>query len=272
MSSLARTFIVILILSICQLAFGQGGRGGWGRRGQRGGGDTGSGQDAGGGRFQGRGRDSSGGPGPGGGRDANSPPSGDDIAQRVARTETFLKGLDTNGNGMIDPEEASDPSAKGMLDRIFSRIGKEPHYPIAIKEITQGYEAFYRSGGSSSTPGTPSASSPTGTKLAGASPSGAATPAQGSASSPAASSTADAKSTPRKPSRFPTARERLPKGLPDWFLRLDVNGEGQITMSQYVTKGTQDEVEEFARYDLNHDGIITAAECLKVEKGKADSK
>ena len=38
------------------------------------------------------------------------------------------------------------------------------------------------------------------------------------------------------------------------------------------TNWTPEKVAEFARYDLNHDGIITADECLKVEKAKAGSK
>jgi Ca2+-binding EF-hand superfamily protein len=89
---------------------------------------------------------------------------------------------------------------------------------------------------------------------------------------PAAIPPVDAKSVPRKPSRFLTARERLPKGLPDWFLEKDVNGDGQITMAEFTDTWTAEKVAEFDRYDLNHDGIITAAECLKVEKAKAGSK
>ena len=64
----------------------------------------------------------------------------------------------------------------------------------------------------------------------------------------------------------------MPKGLPDWFLEKDVNGNGQITMAEFTDTWTPEKLAEFARYDLNHDGIITAAECLKVEKAKASSK
>ena len=64
----------------------------------------------------------------------------------------------------------------------------------------------------------------------------------------------------------------MPKGLPDWFLEKDANGDGQITMAEYTDNWTPEKVAEFARYDLNHDGIITAAECLKVEKAAAGSK
>ena len=172
---------------------------------------------------------------------------------------------------------------------------------MAIKDIMQGVEAHYRSrssdsgssspGGSSSgtgfrSPAAPasgggssnssssnpvisSVSSAVGANLTTAPPSGQ---AGSSPASAAASAPADAKPAPRKPARFLTARERLPKGLPDWFLEKDVNGNGQITMAEFTDNWTPEKVAEFARYDLNHDGIITAAECLKVEKAKAASK
>jgi len=69
-----------------------------------------------------------------------------------------------------------------------------------------------------------------------------------------------------RPKRFLTARERLPSGLPDWFLRA-ADDDGQITMSGYAANfPPEDVVAQFSKYDLNQDGIITAAECLKVEK------
>jgi hypothetical protein len=206
---------------------------------------------------------------------------------------------------MIDANEVSDPNSRAMLDRILGRIGKEARFPMSISEITQGYDAYYRSGNSASggapsrpylpQGGTSSASgltsppgmgfgTPVATSLgsfssgrpAGLSPFGSSGISsmnsgyalQGSASS----STADPKSTPRKPAHFTTSRERLPKGLPDWFLKADVNGEGQVTMAEFASDWTPDKLREFNRYDLNGDGIITAAECLKVEKTSASAK
>jgi hypothetical protein len=77
---------------------------------------------------------------------------------------------------------------------------------------------------------------------------------------------------PAKPrsERFLTPAERLPKGLPAWFLAKDVHGNGQITMAEFATEWTPETVAEFNRYDLNHDGIITAAEVLKVEGRQAE--
>jgi Ca2+-binding EF-hand superfamily protein len=72
-----------------------------------------------------------------------------------------------------------------------------------------------------------------------------------------------------KSGRFLTPHERLPKGLPDWFLQKDVDGDGQISMAEFASQWTPAAAAEFDRYDLNHDGIITAAECLKVEKQRS---
>ena len=304
MSSFAKLSIILALVAVSQFAIGpdasaqgrRGGRGGWGG-GDRG--DRGGGFDRGGDR--GRGGDRSGG-------------------GSSSRTEEFLKGLDTNHDGTIDADEAADPSAKMMLDRLFSRIGKEPHYPIAISEILEQYDRSRSNGGgsgqsptslrsagtssttsssaggmlsppgmgfgasgshpasvkspsSSSTPAVASTTSPTPAGMM-APPSGAAPPAAIAAAALATSSTPapsseDAK--PRGPARFLTARERLPKGLPDWFVE-KANSDGQVTMADYTKNWTQDAVAKFDRYDLNHDGVITAEECLRVEKGKSSEK
>jgi hypothetical protein len=70
----------------------------------------------------------------------------------------------------------------------------------------------------------------------------------------------------RKSGRFLTSAERLPKGLPDWFTAKDADGDGQIAMAEFARQWSPDRVAEFDRYDRNHDGVITAAECLKTAK------
>jgi hypothetical protein len=81
---------------------------------------------------------------------------------------------------------------------------------------------------------------------------------------PVAPGTADAK-PPTKSGRLRTPIERLPAGLPDWF-RQKADADGQITMAEFTDNWTPDKLAEFEKYDLNHDGIITADEVLKVEK------
>ena len=64
-------------------------------------------------------------------------------------------------------------------------------------------------------------------------------------------------------------RQGVPDGLPDWFRQKDLNGDGQVTMAEFSREWTPEIAAEFNRYDLNHNGIITAAECLKVEKQRS---
>jgi len=70
----------------------------------------------------------------------------------------------------------------------------------------------------------------------------------------------------RKSYRFLTAQERLPGGLPDWFLNSDANHDGQVSMAEYAKDWSDVIVGKFIAYDLNNDGIITPTECLAVEK------
>jgi Ca2+-binding EF-hand superfamily protein len=69
-----------------------------------------------------------------------------------------------------------------------------------------------------------------------------------------------------RPYRILSPMERLPEGLPDWFARNDGNGDGQISMSEFVREWTAEKAGEFARYDLNGDGIITPQEYLQSQK------
>ena len=74
-----------------------------------------------------------------------------------------------------------------------------------------------------------------------------------------------AKPLVRSSGKWRTAKELLPKGLPAWFLA-KADTDGQITMAEYTDRWTTEAVTQFEKYDLNHDGIITAAEVLKVER------
>lgn len=62
--------------------------------------------------------------------------------------------------------------------------------------------------------------------------------------------------------RFKTPTERLPKGMPEWFARLDINGDGQISMAEFASEWSVAQAAEFRSWDHNGDGIITPGECL----------
>ncbi len=66
--------------------------------------------------------------------------------------------------------------------------------------------------------------------------------------------------------RFHSPRERLPAGLPAWFVERDADGDGQVMMSEYAREWTDEKVSQFYRYDLNRDGVVTPRECLTAGK------
>jgi len=57
----------------------------------------------------------------------------------------------------------------------------------------------------------------------------------------------------------------FPIGLPEWFSLRDSNGDGQIDMVEFADEWTEEKAAEFAKYDLNEDGIVMPKECLKAE-------
>lgn len=223
---------------------------------------------------------------------------------RLARVVEFLRRLDTNGNGMIEEEEATG-FQRQVLERVLSRNGIKVKFPISIEQVMQATTSAARSEGNAATGGGlplavvgvgPAPRPPTagagqvagvgGTELqppvpgSGAPPGNVAEPPVGAASttapvnppdiSPSSNSgeSAPGKALVRKSGRFLTAKERLPQGLPDWFIQKDADGDGQISMAEFASEWTPEKVREFESYDRNHDGFITASECLQTEKEK----
>ena len=74
----------------------------------------------------------------------------------------------------------------------------------------------------------------------------------------------------RKSYRFVSPTERLPSDLPEWFTEKDADRDGQVQMSEYATTWNNSRAEEFAGWDLNGDGTVTPAECLK-KQAETDS-
>jgi Ca2+-binding EF-hand superfamily protein len=60
------------------------------------------------------------------------------------------------------------------------------------------------------------------------------------------------------------------KGLPRWFQALDRDGDGQVSLHEWRTAGRS--LDEFDRYDLNGDGMITAEEILRCLKSTDELK
>ncbi len=54
----------------------------------------------------------------------------------------------------------------------------------------------------------------------------------------------------------------LSEALPIWFFELDENGDEQIAMAEFTSDWSEEKLAEFAAYDVNGDGLITASEIL----------
>ena len=74
--------------------------------------------------------------------------------------------------------------------------------------------------------------------------------------------------------RAATAQERLPEGLPNWFYDQDADGDGQVSMAEYLAASESAEAaaEEFMRYDTSSDGLVSPRECLDAADGATDKE
>ncbi len=202
----------------------------------------------------------------GGSSRSSSSSSGSRDSDREQRSREFAEGLlrryDSNRSGRLEREEWSqirgdpqeiDRNRDGVitLDELAARVasfGERRDGPAGPPGMPGG--PFSAPGGPFGPPGGP----PPGTG-GGSSASGAT-----SGSSPSSSS---APSGGSKFVRFKRPHERLPSGLPSWFIEKDKDEDGQILMSEFTTDWSDSRVAEFLRYDLNNDGMITPDEVLK---------
>jgi Ca2+-binding EF-hand superfamily protein len=153
--------------------------------------------------------------------------------------ESMMQRMDRNGSGALEREEWAD-----MQDRLGPADANHDG-TVTLDEMTAWLATYGRpgnrsEGGGSRDGGPPSTSSNSSSDSGG--------------------------SAGRKSYRFLSPTERLPGGLPDWFAQKDADGDGQVMMSEYTTVWTQSKVDEFSKYDLNADGIITPQECLKASR------
>ena len=148
-----------------------------------------------------------------------------------------MKEYDENGNGFVDGDELEKVRGGNILD-----YDKNNDKKISVDEMVERMKGFAQRGFGGRGGDRGDRSSRGGDR----------------------SSSSDEGAKPST-YRFLTATERLPDGLPSWFTRSDLDEDGQIMMYEYSTSWSQTKAAEFAEYDLNGDGIITAKECLAVE-------
>lgn len=71
--------------------------------------------------------------------------------------------------------------------------------------------------------------------------------------------TVPAAGDPRERMKYFIPSTRL-KGLPDWFLKRDTDGDAQVSLSEFTPKPSHAALAEFYKHDTNRDGVITAKE------------
>jgi len=166
-----------------------------------------------------------------------------------------VRQADANGDGVITLEELSEWMAgysRQHRIRIFVPQQSETEFPSLFKPATA------KAGESE-----PERREAAQTRLE---------EGQGPQAAGAESESAAAKKTPadrpkrenvREGAKFHVPASRIPPGLPQWFLDRDLDGDGQLTLEEFAPNPTPQLLEEFRRYDLNGDGVITANECLR---------
>jgi hypothetical protein len=182
-----------------------------------------------------------------GGSSSSSGSSGGGSSDSGDKYKRYAEGLlrehDKNKDGMLQRDEWKDMKTEHQgADANSDGV-------ITLGELTNRVSA-YSSGGASTSPSS-SGSSGYG----------------GRSSKKNGDKSASATDT-KKSYRFLTPTERLPKGMPDWFIKNDADGDGQIMMVEYSSNWTESTAAEFAKLDLDGDGIITPEECLAAEPKK----
>ncbi|MDX1947602.1 MAG: hypothetical protein SFU86_19545 [Pirellulaceae bacterium] len=179
--------------------------------------------------------------------------------------ESLIKQYDESKNGMLEKEEAKN------LRSEHQAADANKDGVITLDELA-AHLAAYSAGGSGGSPpgGSGSPGSPPGSSPSSSSSRWGDRPAWGSR--PPSGSDKDKAAQTKKSYRFLSPTERLPKGMPDWFLRGDADADGQVSMVEYASAWSEQVAAEFLKYDLDGDGLITPEECQRVEKEKSARK
>lgn len=173
------------------------------------------------------------------------------VDERVRRgAEAMIRRADRNRNGRLERNEWNNQWGD------FDQVDRDHRGAVDADELAQSLSNFARRGRGGDRSGPPG-------------PGGS---ADGSGSEGGGSGSGDSE----RPTsyRMSTPTEGLPEGLPDWFARKDRNLDGQVAMAEFEPPGfwTDAAAAEFASYDLNGDGMMTAQECLTALGGSEGAR
>jgi Ca2+-binding EF-hand superfamily protein len=190
-----------------------------------------------------------------------------DDAQIRRYAASMMKQYDKNANAVLEKEEWSQSSTISSHPERFDKNGDGK---ITMDELVDGLKNWNRGADESSASAarSDSASSSGSGSSRSASSGSAATDASVGASTGRGGRRGDgngrSSSTAGSGKHYLTPKDRLPEGLPDWFLHDDADGDGQVSLHEFASPLTEEKIAEFNKYDLNGDGFITPEEVLKV--------
>jgi hypothetical protein len=172
---------------------------------------------------------------------AEGQPAGTVTAKLMRYCERIVRRHDANGDGHLDAQEWS--SMRGQP----ATADLNGDGQLTVEEFAR-YAANYGSGRRIRLSTRPDAGQEP--SLAGGDPTSGAAPTDNASSAP----------DRRRDLRYFAP---LANGTPGWFVERDADGDAQLTLSEFSPRLRATEVAEFKRYDINGDGLLTAAELAR---------
>jgi Ca2+-binding EF-hand superfamily protein len=188
---------------------------------------------------------------PGGGPDGpggKGPPQGKGGpgGSREDRATALFRRYDRNGDGVLSHDEVPE-----ALEQYFEKFDTDKSATISENEFKEFYNAMWSNGREPP-----------------------ANPAGDKAADPTRK---EQVAKPAHEENKPTVYRagKLPKGLPEWFTKLDNEGDQDGQVALWEARNDKSVLDNFAKMDLNGDGLLTAEEVLrymaKQKKPPADS-
>ena len=213
------------------------------------------------------------------------------VSAKILRyAERLVKQYDTNGNGRLEQDEwekmhgnpkAMDANRDGVittedLARYIARYGRAHRLQLMISPPpapeTAASPPLFQPASKGSLQQSPTAVLPGSVAR---DDENAADDAQAAEADPAAATPGESASpTPRpwkRPPRavqqkFFTSPRNLPPGTPQWFRLRDLDGDGQVSLSEFAPSPTQSDLLEFSRYDVDRDGVISVEDFKRLNR------
>ncbi len=76
------------------------------------------------------------------------------------------------------------------------------------------------------------------------------------------------KKQPRRDTQFFVPAPRLPQGIPDWWRARDANGDGQLSLREFAPQASGADIAGFKKLDVNGDGLVTPSEYVRAMSAK----